>query len=127
MLKILFLTSLTTALVIMQPVLAQPIHDPPDGADESLPELQSTDVSLKNPLSTDTLPELIGQAIKTVLGVSGSLTLAVFIYGGFVWMTAAGNVERVQKGKNTIFWAAIGLAVIFSTYPLVRYILEVLT
>lgn len=127
MLKILFLTSLTTALVIMQPVLAQPIHDPPDGADESLPELQSTDVSLKNPLSTDTLPELIGQAIKTVLGVSGSLTLAVFIYGGFVWMTAAGNVERVQKGKNTIFWAAIGLAVIFSAYPLVRYILEVLT
>lgn len=123
MLKILFLTSLTTALIFGQPVLAQPIHDPPDGADETLPESRSADISLENPLPIDTLPELIGYAIRALLGIIGSFALAVFVYGGFLWMTAAGNTERIQKGKNTLTWAAIGLAVIFLSYPIIRFIL----
>jgi hypothetical protein len=123
-LKILFLTSLTAALLNAQPILAQPIHDPPDGADETLPADYS--VSLKNPLPTDSLPEFIGYTIRALLGIIGSLALAVFIYGGFLWMTAAGNRERVQKGKNTLTWTAIGLAVIFLSYAIVASIIKAL-
>jgi hypothetical protein len=123
-LKLLFLTSLTCAIIFSQPVLAQPTVNPPDGADETIPD---DSVVLDNPLSTDSLPVLIGQVIRGILGIVGSLALAVFVYGGLVWMTAAGNAERVNKGKNTLSWAAIGLAVIFLSYPLIRYILSALT
>jgi hypothetical protein len=107
----------------MQPVFAQPIHDPPDGADETPP---NNTVVLENPLQTNSLPVLVGQVIRAVLGIIGSVALVVFVYGGLLWLTAAGNSERVQKGKNTLIWAAIGLLVIFSAYPLVRYLLEIL-
>ena len=89
-----------------------------------------TTVSLTNPLANagattpPTIPELIGRVINGALGVVGSIALVMFIYGGFTWMTAAGNSEQVTKGKNIIVWAAIGLVVIFASYSLVRFVIQ---
>ena len=124
MLKLLFIASLTSALTLSQPALAQPTINPPDGADETALD---DSVILENPLSTDSIPVLIGRVIRAALGIVGSLALVVFVYGGFLWMTAAGKPEMVKRGKNTLTWAAIGLAVIFLSYSIVRYILSVLT
>ena len=66
---------------------------------------------------------LIGQLINGILGVVGSLTLIMFIYGGFVWMTATGNSERITKGKDILIWATLGLVMIFISYALVKFIL----
>ena len=38
---------------------------------------------------------LIGRVINAALGVVGSLALLMFVYGGFTWMLAAGNNERM--------------------------------
>jgi hypothetical protein len=68
--------------------------------------------SLCDPLSgvcggPGTTPQtLIGKIINAVLGVVGSIALIMFIYGGFVWMTAAGNQERVGKGKEILVWSS---------------------
>jgi hypothetical protein len=83
-------------------------------------------VNLNNPLTGNTtstpIPVLIGKIINAALGIVGSLALVMFIYGGFVWMLAAGNNERVQKGKDILIWAAIGLVVIFASYAAVSFI-----
>lgn len=82
-------------------------------------------VTLVNPLgTTDTPNELIGQLINGLLGIVGSLALAMFIYGGFTWMTAAGANEKVQKGKDIIIWAVLGLIVVFSAYAVVKFVIE---
>ena len=81
-------------------------------------------VCLDNPLGADITPQaFIGYVIRGILGVVGSLALALFIYGGFLWMTAAGNTEQVAKGKSTLLWATIGLIIIFSSYALVRFVI----
>ncbi|MCK4554059.1 hypothetical protein KAU19_03790 [Candidatus Parcubacteria bacterium] len=81
-------------------------------------------VSLDNPLGTGTTPQaLIGRIINAVLGIVGSIALAMFIYGGFTWMTSSGNSEKVQKGKDILIWAAIGLVVIFASYALVNFVI----
>ena len=66
---------------------------------------------------------LIGKVIQAVLGVVGSLALVMFIYGGLVWMTAAGSNEKVQKGKDILIWTTVGLVIIFTSYALVRFVL----
>ncbi|MCK5416807.1 hypothetical protein KAI92_05270 [Candidatus Parcubacteria bacterium] len=71
--------------------------------------------------------EIIGRVIKAILGLVGSLALLMFIYGGFMWMFSAGNKERVQKGKDVIIWATVGLIVIFTAYAAVRFVLKGLT
>lgn len=86
----------------------------------------ATPIKLSNPLgdsaSTD-LNVIIGQIINGVLGIVGSLALVMFIYGGFVWMTAGGKSDAISKGKNIITWAVIGMIVIFTSYAAVRFIL----
>jgi len=83
-------------------------------------------VQLTNPLTSkatnETPQELIGKIINAVMGIVGSLALAMFIYGGFTWMIAAGNDQNVKKGKDILTWATLGLIVIFSSYALVKFI-----
>ena len=80
---------------------------------------------LPNPLGDIKDPrQIIGNVIKAVLGIVGSLALAVFIYGGFMWVTSAGNEEKIKKGKEMIMWAAFGLAVIFLSYALVTFVIN---
>ncbi len=69
---------------------------------------------------------LIGRVIQAILGLVGSIALLMFVYGGFMWMTAAGNDERVKKGKDVLVWASLGLAVIFASYIMVFFILKTL-
>ena len=37
-------------------------------------------------------------------------------------MTAAGTAEKVEKGKQILLWATIGLIVIFTSYALVKFV-----
>ncbi len=84
----------------------------------------SSSVQLSNPLGTTSVQTLIGRVIDAILGIVGSLALLMFIYGGFTWMTASGNEQSVTKGKNILMWAAVGLAVIFLSYALVKFIIK---
>ena len=78
---------------------------------------------LSNPLGVNTPQALIGKIINAVLGVVGSLALLMFVYGGLVWMTSSGNPEKIKQGRGIIVWAAIGLAIIFSSYALTRILI----
>jgi len=80
-------------------------------------------VNLTNPISSDSIPALIGRVITAVLGVVGSIALLMVIYGGFTWMLAAGNSEKIKKGRDIIVWAMLGLVVIFTSYALVRFVI----
>ena len=81
-------------------------------------------VKLNNPLKAESVPNLIGTIISAILGIVGSLALIMFIYGGIVWMTAAGNEQSVTKGKNILTWATLGLVVIFFSYAIVTFVIQ---
>ncbi len=80
-------------------------------------------VQINNPLNVDSPQKLIGNVINALLGVIGSIALLMFIYGGFTWMTAAGNEKNVEKGQKILLWATIGLVIIFTSYALVRFLI----
>lgn len=82
---------------------------------------------LSNPLGVDDPRIIVGNIIKAILGIVGSLALAVFIFGGLNWVTSAGNEDKIKKGKDMILWATFGLAVIFSSYVLVGFVIDALT
>jgi hypothetical protein len=107
-----------------QIVLAAPFIQ---GTPPSIPQggCDTQGCELKNPLGTDnTDPRvIIGQGIRTILGIVGSVALAVFIYGGILWLTSGGNEQRIKKGKDVILWATLGLVVIFAAYAIVGFFL----
>ena len=68
-----------------------------------------------------TLPYKIGQIINIALTFLGVIFLLLIIYGGFTWMTAGGNEQKITKAKGTIFNAAIGLIVVLAAYAITAY------
>ena len=64
--------------------------------------------------------------IRIALGFLGIIAVCIVLYGGFMWMTAGGNSEKVKKGRDTLIWATLGLLVIFSSYTVVRSTLDIL-
>lgn len=84
---------------------------------------------LTNPLTGQNLQvsSVIGIVIKAALGVIGSVTLFMLVWGGFQWLTSAGNDEKVHQGTQTMLWAIIGLAVVFGSYVLLTTYIGFLT
>ncbi len=85
--------------------------------------------TLRNPLGDGVVnPDVvIANVIKVFLGVVGVIALVYFIYGGFTMMISAGNAEKLKKGRDTLFWAIIGLAVIFGSYGLTEAVFQALS
>lgn len=89
-------------------------------------------LEIVNPLTgsatLDIKPEqLYGHILKAALGLIGVLSLVFFIWGGFLWMTAGGNQEKVKQGMDTLLWSVLGLAAIFASYAILNVAIDVLT
>ncbi|MFC1598259.1 Mbov_0395 family pilin-like conjugal transfer protein [Patescibacteria group bacterium] len=75
---------------------------------------------LTNPLGDVTnVNQLIANIISVFLGIVGAIALIMIIYGGFMLLTSSGNQERVKKGRETLFWAILGLVLVFGSYGIV--------
>jgi hypothetical protein len=71
-------------------------------------------------------PDLYGRLIKAFLGIIGVAGLFFVIVGGFILLTSRGNQEKVKAGKDTLVWAVIGLFVAFTSFIILRYVLEII-
>lgn len=91
----------------------------------ALPNIASAAV-LTNPLGTTDIRVIIARIIQAILGVTGSVALLVFIYGGFMYLISGGEPEKVKKGKNAILYGVIGLAIIVGAYMLVKTVVSAL-
>jgi amino acid transporter len=86
---------------------------------------------LYNPLDPSgtgdvTITTIIGRLISAILGVTGSIALLMFVYGGFLWLISGGEAEKVKKGKEVMKWAVLGLVVIVGAYMIVSMIVTAL-
>ena len=63
-----------------------------------------------------------GKIVGTVLSFIGVMFLLLMIYSGILWMTAAGNDTQMEKAKNLIMAAVVGLVVILSAYAITAFI-----
>ena len=70
--------------------------------------------------------QLVVNVIIFILGISGSVALLMFFYGGWNWIFAQGRTEYIQTGKDTMKHAIIGLAIIFGAYAIVNFVIALL-
>ena len=75
--------------------------------------------------SSSALEDRVGLIIQAALGLLGVLFIILIIYGGIIWMTAAGNEESVKKATSTIKHALIGLVVVLLAYIISIFIVSI--
>jgi hypothetical protein len=91
------------------------------------PQLTFAAVTVINPIGITDPREIIGNIIKAILSIVGSLALLMFVYGGVLWITSFGEAKRIEKGKTIITWAVLGLALIAAAYVIVNAVINGLT
>ncbi len=81
-------------------------------------------VGLSLPLSNISPEAVIGRIIRAIVGLTGTIALLMFIWGGLQWMLAAGDASKVAAGKKTITWATLGIFAIASAYAILNFIIN---
>lgn len=71
-----------------------------------------------------TLSETVGKIIKAVLGLLGTIFLALTVYAGVLWMTAAGEEEKITKATGILKTSVIGLIIILAAYSITYFVLS---
>lgn len=75
-------------------------------------------------LGTGDIKIIIANIIRIFLGLLGVIAVSLIVYGGFLWMTSAGNEERTHKARMVITNAIIGLVIIMMSFIIVSFVLN---
>jgi amino acid transporter len=80
-------------------------------------------LTVPNPLLEFEPGNILAQIINTLLVWAGVIALIFIIFGGFRYILSMGNQESVEKARNTILYAILGLIIVFLSYLIVAYLL----
>lgn len=67
--------------------------------------------------------ELVLTIVNYFLYFLGLIATLMVIYGGVLYVTAAGDTEAVDKGKKVIMYALVGIIIILLSFALVNSVL----
>lgn len=71
----------------------------------------------------DSLPNIVGTVINTMLFIVGVLAVAMIIYSGIRYITAHGDKGQVESAKNTLIYSIVGLVVAIVAYAIVNWVI----
>lgn len=75
---------------------------------------------------SNNITAILSTVISVVLGLLGTIFIALILYGGVTWMLAEGNEQRVEKAGNIIRQAIIGLIVVIAAYAISYFLINTL-
>ncbi|USN53416.1 MAG: hypothetical protein H6760_04655 [Candidatus Nomurabacteria bacterium] len=81
-------------------------------------------VAIPNPISCGNLICLFVNLMRLILAGLGVFGMVMFIWGGFLMLTSAGNADRIQKGKETLVWSILGILVILGSWILLKSVID---
>jgi len=117
--KIIIFISLMAILVLPYIVSASPafnnLQQVGSGGD-SAPYQASSDIN--------SLAGIVSIVIQAFLGLLGIIFISYLLYAGYHWMTAQGDEKKVDKAKDTITRAVIGIIITIGAYAISYYVLE---
>lgn len=79
-------------------------------------------LAIKNPLEADTITELFTAIIDILMVFAVPLIVFFIIYAGFLYVTAQGNENTIQKAHTALLYALIGGVIILGAKVLITVI-----
>ncbi|MBI5467402.1 MAG: hypothetical protein HY975_04300 [Candidatus Kerfeldbacteria bacterium] len=68
------------------------------------------------------LKQTVINILNLALGLLALVAVVMIIIGGFTWLTAGGNEEKVDKAKKIISAAVIGLIIVLLAWAVVIFV-----
>jgi cbb3-type cytochrome oxidase subunit 3 len=83
---------------------------------------ETTNGNVGKALIKDTPTQVAGTIIGAVLSLLGVIFFLLIFYGGIRWMLAQGNEQEVEKAKQILVAACIGLVIVLAAYAITAFI-----
>ncbi|NBS41458.1 hypothetical protein EBS80_02255 [bacterium] len=87
-------------------------------------EITGSDFAANAGLSAGDLPTTIASLIRVVLGFLGIVAVVIILIGGFKWMTAGGNDDKVKSARKVMVSGIIGLVIVLSAFAIAQFVLS---
>ncbi len=73
------------------------------------------------------LNQLVAWFYYFIVGIAGLAAFTMLVWGGFQWLTSAGNPARITDARDRIFKALLGLLLILASWLILQVINPELT
>ena len=86
--------------------------------------INAVEVKIENPLGEDTgtVPALIAKITDFIWKLALAVAPILIIVAGYLFLSSAGDPEKVRLAKNTIIWTFVGLLVIFLSNAMIGWL-----
>lgn len=71
-----------------------------------------TIIKFTNPIHADNIQELIASVTTWLITFGLAIAVLMLIYGGLLFVTAAGSEEKVTNARRILTWSVVGIAVL---------------
>lgn len=68
------------------------------------------------------IEDITGKVINGALTLVGIIFLLLMVYAGYLWMTARGEEEPINKAKKIVQTSIIGLVLVMSAYAITVFV-----
>ncbi len=110
------LASFVALLLFATPSQALNLYDNCSGS--------SADSSVCGGATGDSIGTIVTNIISILMYVLGFVAVIVIVIGGIMYATAAGDANRLKAAKDTILYAAIGVAVAILAQVIVQFVVR---
>lgn len=86
-------------------------------------ELLNPQVGAATGLGQTDIRITVARIIRVAMGLLGIVAVVIVLIGGFTWMTAGGDDEKVGTAKKYIYSGIVGLAIILSAYAIANFVI----
>ncbi len=83
--------------------------------------------NFKNPLQKETFEGLVKLITQWLVRLATPIGVIVIVYAGVKFLMAKGNPEKINEAKKILWFAIIGLAMVFAATGLVSLIQSIIS
>lgn len=69
-----------------------------------------------------TLGSIVGELLKYIFPIAGTLMFVFIIIAGFQWMTSSGDPKKVESARNRMTYAILGFVLLITSYWLAKIV-----
>ena len=103
-------------------------YDKIQGYESTDPAVTAVDsasaIRTESGMSGANLPTVVGNIIKIILGLTGTIALIFIIWGGVKWMISKGDSSKIADARKLMVAGVIGLAIIAAAYAISDFVIK---
>lgn len=82
------------------------------------------EVKIINPIKSTTITELIKTILEGIIKIGMPIIVLAIIYCGFLFVSAQGKPESIEKAKSALLYTLIGAAILLGSWAIAQLITE---